>query len=184
MERSNMLQHRMYLNWTISTHQVVGIFSSKSWHLHFHPPATYHVIDVSDSPTHGLVCVNSFLNSFLCTHVDQFFSSTGFTTAFHTCWSIFLFNRFLNSFQFFFPTGFSTALQTCRSIFLILLSLSSSRLLVRVLLSCIVTRIDGKEKKGTHLEDTIPVWSLTKLSSRGTGTCPPGSSVTNLRDRS
>jgi hypothetical protein len=75
-------------------------------------------------------------------------------------------------------------LQTCRSNFLFFLSLSSSRLLLIVLLSCIVTPIDMKGKKGTHLEDTIPVRSLTKLSSRRTGTCPPGSSITNLRDRS
>ncbi len=114
MERSNMLQHRMYLIWTMSTHQVVGIFSSKSWHLPFHPPATYDVIDVSDSPHMVWSVSTAFSTAFfarmlinfsfqqvsqqLFTHVDQFFFSAGFSTALRTCRSILLSNRFLNSF--------------------------------------------------------------------------------------
>ncbi len=34
----------------------------------------------------------------LFTHVDQFFSLAGFSTALRTCWSILLSNKFLNSF--------------------------------------------------------------------------------------
>jgi hypothetical protein len=69
----------------MSTHQVVGIFSSKSWHLPFHPPATYHVIDVSNSPHMVWSVSTAFSTAFFAPHVDQFFFSTGFTTAFHTC---------------------------------------------------------------------------------------------------
>jgi hypothetical protein len=76
----------------MSTHQVVGIFSSKSWHLHFHPPATYHVIDVSDSPHMVWSVSTAFSAAFfahmlinfsfqqvsqqLCKRVGQFFLSS------------------------------------------------------------------------------------------------------------